>query len=203
MSADAIFSVTQALRARLKSSLADVGDGDVFVGSLDDPDAKGAALILFLYRIAPNAALRNHDHLVLSSKPAADKPAAEVIAYENSLPLMLQYLITVGTYDGSSEDSSQDPTLRRLGHAIRALNDDPDLTGIMVGNETVQASLEPLSTEEMSRIWTLFPTANYRTSVGYVVTPVWIDPRDQPVIARRVTEQSLGASAKVSETQNG
>lgn len=193
MSADAIFSVTQALRARLAASLADIGGGDVFVGPLDDPDAKGASLILFLYRIAPNAALRNHEHLVL-----APTPPPEIIKYENSLPLMLHYLITVGTRDGSSED----PMLRLLGHAIRALNDDPELTGIKVGNETVQVSLEPLSTEEMSRIWTLFPTANYRTSVGYVVTPVWIDPRDPPVIARRVSEQTLGAGAKVAEAQN-
>ena len=43
----------------------------------------------------------------------------------------------------------------------------------------VRVSLDPVSTEEMSRIWTLFPTANYRTSVAYVASPVWIDP-DQP-----------------------
>lgn len=194
MSANAIFSVTQALRARLENSLADVGGGNVFVGPLDDPDAKGASLILFLYRIAPNATLRNHDHQVVSSTPGM-----EVITYKNSLPLMLHYLITVGTRDGSSED----PMLRLLGHAMRALNDAPELAGVKVGNEIVQVSLEPLSTEEMSRIWTLFPTANYRTSVGYVVTPVWIDPRDPPVVARRVSEQTLGAGAKVAEVQNG
>ena len=72
MSADAIFSVTQAMRARLEASLADVGGGDVFVGPLDDPNAKGASLILFLYRIVPNASLRNHEHVVLSPTPPPD-----------------------------------------------------------------------------------------------------------------------------------
>ncbi|QWW71222.1 DUF4255 domain-containing protein [Rhizobium sp. WYJ-E13] len=194
MSANAIFSVTQALRARLEASLLNLDNGTVFVGPLDDPDAKGASLILFLYRIVPNATLRNHTHQVISSTPGM-----EVITYENSLPLTLHYLITVGTRDGSSED----PMLRLLGHAMRALNDDPELAGVRVGNEIAQVSIEPLSTEEMSRIWTLFPTANYRTSVGYVVTPVWIDPRDPPVVARRVTEHSLVAGARTEEVRNG
>ena len=32
------------------------------------------------------------------------------------------------------------------------------------------------ASEEMSRIWTLFPTANFRTSVVYLAYPVLIDP---------------------------
>ena len=192
MSADAIFSVTQALTARLQSSVSDVlAGGEVFVGPLDDPEAKGAALILFLYRIEPNATLRNQNHLVLSAAPPPD-----VITYTNSLPLVLHYLITVGTPSGSTGD----PLLQLLGHAMRSLNEDTELTGIKVGNAVVQISLEPLSTEEMSRIWTLFPTANYRTSIGYVVSPVWIDPRDPPVVAGRVTQQLQHAGAKLAES---
>ena len=40
-----------------------------------------------------------------------------------------------------------------------------------MSQETVHVSLEPLTTEETSRIWALFPTANYRTSVAYLATP--------------------------------
>lgn len=188
MSANALFKVTEALRARLQLALAEVPDnGTVFVGPLDDPDAKGASLILLLYRIVPNASLRNEDHVVLSPTP----PGA-VITYRNALPLTLHYLVTVGTRDGVSDD----PMLRLLGYAIRALNDDAELTGVKVDNQSLQVSLEPLSTEEMARIWTLFPTANYRTSISYVVTPVWIDPRDPPVAAGRVTENTLQAGTK-------
>lgn len=189
MSAEAIFSVTQALQARLEAALADIGGGTVFVGPLDDADAKGASLILFLYRVAPNAALRNQAHTIISANPPP-----EVIAYPNALPLTLHYLVTVGTREGA-----EDPLLRLLGYAMRALNDDPEISGVKVGNQIVQVSIEPLSTEEMSRIWTLFPTANYRTSIGYVVTPVWIDPRDPPVVAGRVIQQSLGAGVKNPE----
>ncbi len=132
MSAEAIFRVTQALKAQLQQALADAGDpGTVFIGPLNDPDAQGASLILFLYRIAPNASLRNQDHLVLSDNPPP------------------------------------------------------------VGHETINVSLEPLSTEETSRIWTLFPTANYRTSISYVASPVWIDPVQPDVKAARVLQDSL------------
>lgn len=188
MSADAIFNVTQALKARLEDSLG--GLGSVFVGPLDDPDAKGASLVLFLYRIAPNASLRNSDHKVIS-----DTPPNEIITYHNSLPLVLYYLVTVGTLPGSAED----PLLQLLGRAIRALNDVPDLTGVKVGHETVTVSLDPVSAEEMSRIWTLFPTANYRTSVAYVATPVWIDPELPPIDAGRVVDAGLLAGSKIGE----
>jgi hypothetical protein len=190
MSANAIFTVTQALRDRLQQAVANIPGSSVFVGPLDDPDAKGASLIVFLYRIAPNPSLRNREHRVLS-----DNPPPEVIVYDNSLPLVLHYLITVGSLSGSAED----PLLRLLGLAMRTLNDEPELTGVKVGHETVRVSLEPVSTDEMSRIWTLFPTANYRTSVAYVASPVWIDPEFPPVVAGRVMDDRLGAGAKLRE----
>ena len=193
MSADALFSVTQALRDRLTASLTDIGGGDGFVGPLDDPDAQGAALILFLYRIAPHASLRNDEHIVVSSGAPP-----HVTTYTTALPLTLHYLVTIGTREGA-----EDPMLRLLGHAMRALNDDTELSGVKVGNEILHVSLEPLSTEEMSRIWTLFPTANYRTSVSYVVTPVWIDPENLPSSGAPVTSQSLQAGTKQVEAVDG
>jgi Pvc16 N-terminal domain len=194
MSADAIFKVTTALQAKLQQALLDAGDpGSVFVGPLDDPDAKGAALILFLYRITPNASLRNREHRVSS-----DNPPPSVIVFTNSLPLELHYLITVGTRPGSSEEL----LLRTLGLAMRALNEEPDLVGEKVAHEIVHVSLEPLSTEETSRIWTLFPTANYRTSVAYLATPVWIDPALPPDGAARVVQDDLRGGQKARELEN-
>jgi hypothetical protein len=188
MNADAIFNVTQALRTRLEEALD--GAGTVFVGPLDDPDAKGASLVLFLYRIVPHASLRNSGHRTIS-ETLPHNP----IVYENSLPLVLHYLITVGTLAGSGED----PLLQLLGRALRRLNDDPELTGVKVGHETVRVSLDPVSTEEMSRIWTLFPVANYRTSVAYIASPVWIDPEKPEIPAARVIEDRLDVGVKIGE----
>jgi hypothetical protein len=191
VSATAIYDVTQALAERLKQALAEANvqnSGDVFVGPLDDPQAQGASLILFLYRISPNPSLRNSEHRVVNGAP----PPA-VLIYDNSLPLTLHFLITTGT----RPVTQQDPLLNVLGFAMRDLNTDPDLTGPGVDHEAVRVSLESVSTDEMSRIWTLFPTANYRTSVAYVATPVWLDPKDPPSGAPRVVDDRFDAGPKL------
>jgi len=183
MSAEAIFNVTQALTQRLQTALvASTVPGTVFVGPLDDPDAAGAALILFLYRVMPNANLRNRERRVLDTSAPP-----QVVVFRDSLPLDLYFLITVGTRPGQSEE----PLLRALGYAMRELQGDPDLTGAVVNHETVHVSLEPLSTDEVSRVWNLFPAANYRTSVAYLASPVWIDPAQPPLEAARVADERV------------
>ena len=186
MKADGILRVTEALRERLKAALLASGvPGSVFVGPLDDADASGAALILFLYRVVPNATLRNTEHRVPSG--LASPP---VHVFRNALPLDLNFLLTVGTTPNSSEET----LLRALGFAMQAMQAEPELTGAALNHETVRVTLEPLTTEEASRIWALFPTANYRTSVAYLASPVWIDPVvPEPVAANVVTDQLLAA----------
>lgn len=189
MSADAIYQVTRALRHRLEQV---AGGGKVFVGPLDDPDVGNASLILFLYRIMPNASLRNREHRVPSN--AAPPPVA---VFNNALPLDLHYLLTVGTTPGNNEEL----LLKTLGAAMQALQLDSELTGPEVAYETVHVSLDPLTTEETSRIWALFPTANYRTSIAYLATPVWIDPKQPEPAAAPVLKDRLDAGARVTLPQ--
>ena len=194
MTADAIFKVTEALRDRLTSALGNSKvPGTVFVGPLDDKDASDAALILFLYRIVPNASLRNHEHRV----PTGKVPQV-VEVFQNALPLDLYYLVTVGTVP----DSSEETLLKALGYVIQELQADPDLTGPGVNQETVRVMLEPLTTEEASRIWALFPTANYRTSIAYLATPVWIDPPQAIPPAAPVIENQMFAGSKAAEAKS-
>jgi len=191
MNANAIARVTQAMGARLQQAIDASGypQGSLFIGPLDDPGAAGATLILFLYRIAPNASLRNGEHRV----PSANPPPS-VIVHDNALPLDLYYLLTVGNHPSGNED----PLLGVLGFALQALQAAPELTGPPVGQEVVRLTLEPLSTEETSRIWALFPTANYRTSVAYLASPVWIDPAQPPIPARVVLEDNLDVGMRAT-----
>ncbi|MFO1207167.1 MAG: DUF4255 domain-containing protein [Burkholderiales bacterium] len=177
--------MTKALRERLELV---AGVGKVFVGPLDDPDAAGASLILFLYRIMPNPSLRNREHRVPSDAPPP------VVVFGNSLPLDLCYLVTVGTTPGGDEEA----LLETLGGAMQALQLEPELTGAGVGHETVHVSLDPLTTEEMSRIWALFPTANYRTSISYLASPVWIDPKIPAAVGAPVVKDSLDVGARAT-----
>lgn len=188
MSADAIIDVSNELKARLEIALVrSAVPGTVFVGPLDDPDANGAALILFLYRLVPNPSLRNREHTVASTKIPPIPPA---IGFRNSLPLDLYFLVTVGTTPGASEET----LLKVLGFAMQELQSDPDL---IIKDQTVHVTLEPLSTEEASRIWNLFPTANYRTSIAYLATPVWIDPLQEGPFGKPVVEDRLLDGSKI------
>jgi hypothetical protein len=187
MKGNAILRVTEAMRVRLQIALAASGiPGTVFVGPLDDADASGAALILFLYKIVPNPSLRNREHRVASS----GMPPVQV--FENALPLDLFYLVTVGTKPGASEETP----LQALGFVMQALQTAPELTGAVIDHETVRVTLEPLMTEEASRIWALFPNANYRTSIAYLASPVWIDPALPGPVAAPVVVDELQAGLR-------
>lgn len=184
MDFDAINRVTKALKSLLDDALRATNGGapeTVFVGPLDDPGSTGFKVLLFLYRLAVNADLRSCKHVVASALP--NQPPT---VYEGSLPLDLYYLITAGTKTTGGELTD----LSLLGRAMQALNDASVLAGTVVQNEPVRITLDPMAGEEMSRIWTLFPTANYRTSVVYLVSPVWIDPARVPIAAAPVTEET-------------
>jgi len=186
MNGDAIQLVSQALRDRLSAAFRAQGiPGDIYVGPLDDRDAEGAAAVLFLYRVAVTADLRNSAHI--SQPPGGNPPT---IVYDTALPLDLYYLLTART----SQSGRELDALRVLGFAMQALNDAPDLVGLPVQGDTVRLSLDPISSEEMSRIWTLFPTTNYRTSVVYLVSPVWIDPAAGPAAAAPVVSEAYRAA---------
>jgi hypothetical protein len=118
--------------------------------------------------------------------------------FRNALPLDLYFLVTVGTKPGSSEET----LLKALGFTMQEMQADSELTGPDVMHQTVHVSLEPLTTEEASRIWALFPTANYRTSIAYLATPVWIDPPTPAPMAAPVMEDQLHAAQKAVEASS-
>jgi hypothetical protein len=182
MDYNAINRVTAALKTLLEAALDPLGTGmqHVFVGPLDDTAGDKLNLHLFLYRLAVNPDLRSTDHIVPSATPSQPPTI-----YRGSLPLDLYYLLTVST-KGSTDELGD---LTMLGQAMQALNDAPVLSGASVKNETARITLDPVGTDEMSRVWTLFPTANYRTSVVYLVSPVWIDPAIPQTVGTPVVEE--------------
>lgn len=187
MNYEALYKVSTALKERVQQAYAAAGGagGGVYVGPIDDTDAAGHKLILFLYRVAPNPSLRNTEHTVPNPAP----PPAN-ITYRDALPLDLYYLLTLGDAAGEAADLEQ---LKFLGSAIQLLQREPTLTGIGVEHEPVKVSLEPLGNDEMGRLWALFPTVNYRTSVAYLASPVWIDPRAADAPGAPVTDDRLDA----------
>ncbi|QDV49887.1 DUF4255 domain-containing protein [Gimesia fumaroli] len=187
MKHDAINLVTIALRKRLDAALLDNDiPGNVFVGPVTDPNSSSAPLTLFLYRLAPNASLRNSERRVPSDTPT------RVDVFRTSLSLDLYYMITAGSATSSTP-------LTSLGIVIQALQADPEIRGEAVNHELVRTTLDPLSTEEISRLWALFPNVDYRTTIAYLASPVWIDPAQPETNGTPVIDGEFRSGTKVTE----
>jgi hypothetical protein len=174
MQGDAIQLVGDEMGRRIAAATAPRQAGDpaavsVYHGPLDVAAAAAAQLVLFPIRTLVNADLRNGEH---RAPPAA---AGGEVVYDAALPLDVHFLLCANpVLAGDGEWLGA----QYLGRAMQALNGPAGRFGLLVEGELVHLSLDFTSTEDMGRIWALFPAINYRTSVVYLATPVWIDPLD-------------------------
>lgn len=149
-------------------------------------NANSNQLNVYLYQTLPNAAWRNMD------QPGVVKPGE---TGNPSLALNLYYLFTAFGVD-NNEILSQ----RILGTAMSVLHDRPLLdtadlkTALSDGTdpgdqiERIRFTPQPLSLEEISKLWTALQT-QYRLSTTYLATVVLIDTQQPtrsplPVLAR-------------------
>ncbi len=216
-SALAIAAVSGVLRNLLDDGLIDAAPavGSVKVTALapdlvklDDPDA-GPSLNLFLYRVSPNTGWSN------AALPAYDGSGARV----SNPPLALDLHFLLTAYGGSDFQAEillgyamallhQRPVLD--SKAIRtALNPSPLGPSILPPAfqalaaadladqvESVKVTLEPLDTEEMSRLWSAIQ-AHYRPTAAYHVSMVLIEAASTtraalPVLSRGPVDPVTG-----------
>ncbi len=180
----AIDKVVTAIIHRLETSLAHQlkAPGSIHV-SLASPDAGGAHddLVIFLYLVTPDPDLRNAER----TRPYPD-PGSPPRRFEQAVPLELRFLVTVGA--GAPPGSSG---LGRLAAAIAAVETTSPLSVPAAFQPAVWLSLLPLGTDEMARIWGLFPNENCRTSFAFRAAPVWIDPSDPAEVGVPVTDDAF------------
>jgi hypothetical protein len=163
----------------------------------DSQPAEPTRINLFLYRAAENGALKNQ------MIPGQGHPGE----YGHPpLSLMLHYLLTA--YGATDDNGLVNETRAHflLGSAMRVLHDHPVITErLMTINsppnqilhaslrgefEQVKVLLEPLSLEDISKVWTAL-TRPFRLSAAYVVSVVQIESRRlqtlaAPVLTRRI-----------------
>jgi hypothetical protein len=164
---------------------------DITLAPPDVPvDGKsGKRINLYLYLVAENAYLKNQEI------PGQGYPGD----YGHPpLSLNLHYLLTAYGEKESSPDSDL-MAQQLLGDAMRVLHDfaiitpamgilDPSLVGEF---ERIKITMHPSSVEELAKIWTALPKANFRRSASYEVSVVQIEstlPRRRalPVKTRRL-----------------
>jgi hypothetical protein len=168
----------------------------------------GRRVNLFLYQISENGYLKNQEI------PGQGNPGA----YGHPpLCLELYYLMTVLDPEESEITQDSDGMAQELlGDAMRVLHDhaivsedlritragmagvgDPILDSSLRGEfERIKITFQPVSLEDLSKIWTALPKVSFRRSVAYQVSVVQIESRrtrrlPMPVETRRIHVTTL------------
>lgn len=183
----AVAAVTTTLQSILTAlTILDPDLTDTTVTILPLDKARGAntanQINLFLYQILPNASWRNMDIPTQVKSGELGNPP---------LALNLYYLLTAF---GRDDDATQAFGHELLGKAMSILYDNSILSAQEIQNATaaalsrsdldrqverVRITLQPLSVDDISKLWTGFAT-QYRLSVAYEVRVMLIES-NQPV----------------------
>ena len=197
-----------AVTATLSSLLQNVNQGTGLSGvsiTTKPPDKardsnNGNQINLFLYQVLPNGAWRNMD---IPQRVRSGETAIPPLA------LNLFYMLT--SYGEGNDDVLGH---RLLGHAMSILYDHPLLGAPEIATalgslnselqnqvERVRITLQPLSVEEIFRLWSGFQT-QYRISVAYEVAVVLIESTQQtrtplPVLTRGPGDSGVTAQGSL------
>jgi Pvc16 N-terminal domain len=182
----AIATVTATLRQLIQDSVeVDVPGAGVSTVSPNkaggDPDT--TKINIFLYQVTTNSAFRNVDLPTRSSDG--------LLVQRPKVALDLHYLFSF--YGNEEEFVPQ----RLLGSAVRTLHTTPQLprprivqktqeldflagVGLDQEPELVKFTPIPLSLEELSKLWSVFPQTPYVLSIVYIATVVIIESEETP-----------------------
>jgi hypothetical protein len=196
MSQQVIRDVGETLVDLLRSQLGGlVNPQQIAMTSPVNAEQQQIRLTLFLYSVTPAAELRN-------APPIRVAPGQE---RRPPLALDLYYLMT-----SFAPDTIADPTDRTLeadrllGAAMQVFYDNGVLSGsvlrgIIPRDTELRLTLQPITVEDLTRIWSVLPEQAYRASVSYLVTPARIDSQivlaGQRVVTTQIDLDTLVATA--------
>ena len=186
----AIRDVGETLTALLRANLKGLVAGDL-VALCSPTDANANANIrvgVFLYSINPSADLRNDLEI----------PHLEGQNLVADQPLDLYYLVTCYRRTGA------DPTLpvldahSLLGQVMRIFFDQATLTGsVLQGqlprDQEIRLTHQPITVEDITRLWGSLPNVALQTSVSYLASPVRIHSTRGPGATKVSTRQTDSA----------
>lgn len=143
-----------------------------------DEQGQDIRLTLYLYKVLQNPIIKNRPKLKVNHVQRRYPP----------LTLDLYYLLTTHAPRNNNPDDRALEEQRLLGRAMRVLYDNAILFGSRLLEELAELSgselritLNPISVEDLTRIWSVFPNRPYKSSVSYLVSPV-------PVESTRTTD---------------
>jgi hypothetical protein len=164
--------VSRTLIDLLKNNLTDVA---ARIALASPKSAANNLLTLFLYKVTENPDLKN------APPSAVLQPDGRLLQRPAPLTLDAYYLLTA--HAGEPPDPLE--AHRALSRAMRVFHDSGVLRGSLLraddpstgltADSILRVTLNPITMEDMTRIWSVFPDTPYELSVTYLVTPVAID----------------------------
>jgi hypothetical protein len=183
----AIADVGETLITLLRDNMSDlVNPNSIVLLSPAEVEDQSIRLTLFLYSIMENPHLKNQEMRNISPTELGYPP----------LTLDLYYLLTA--YASTQIPDRTEQTLeqhRILGRAMRIFYDNAILSGtILQGSlegtsEELRIVLNPISLDDLTKIWSAFQEVGYRLSVSYLVTPTNIDSTRDMSMQRVVSKE--------------
>ena len=213
----AIATVTAAIQRMLQNAIAiDIPGANVTTMRPDNPSGGGmpqAGINLYLYQITPNPAWRNID--LRTRRPKGDLIKQKLLGWD------LYYILSF--YGNERELEPQ----RLLGTAVRTFVDSPTLTPEILYDATngtgysflansdlidqsVAVKLIPsaITTEDLSRIWSVFFQIPYTLSLAYQATAVLIEGdkparRELPIAGPQISVTTIRPQIEELAKQTG
>lgn len=134
---------------------------------------------LFLFRILENAHLKNEELQRVDNTSLRLPPLA----------LDLEYLVTP-----YSDEKTQEKVI--LGKVMQIFHDNTILRGTVLQgdlagtDEEIKLLFNPISLDDMTKMWSSFQEVGYRLSAIYLVTPVRIDSTRSMTVQRVVSKET-------------
>jgi hypothetical protein len=154
-------------------------------------------LSLFLYQILENPYLKNQEMQKMDSSTLTFPPIA----------LDLYYMLTSYPFGAQEVTERTKGEHKILGKALQILNDNSILAGSVLeknlaeNNNELHITLIPLSLDEMTRMWTAFPGKPFRSSICFLVTPVFIESTRPELNVQRVVSKEADYNIMVPKKE--
>lgn len=194
----AIASVTETLRQRILSAAGAAVPGTDVAARRPEAGGEQAAsqVLVFLYRVTPNAALRNDDLATRGAdgavrrRPRAAIDLSYLLCFSGDEGKFVPQLLLGSTLANLHARPSLAPDEIRL-----AVQGEPDLGRSDLADEIERVTLRmaPLSLDELSKLWAMFAQTPYLLSVAYEASVVLIEAELTPREPLRVGRAGVGS----------
>jgi hypothetical protein len=172
MSDTAIADVGEALINLLRDNMGIPTATIMFISPGEIEANDNVRLSVFLYQVRENMHMRNQEMQQIDTAHLRNPP----------LPLELYYMLTAHPTTGIQDRTERTAEEHRiLGKAIQILYDN---TLLFISDYELRITLNTMSLDDMTKIWTTFQSKSYRPSACYLVTPVYIDSTHEESIKR-------------------